>query len=176
MKRRKANSERLHITLPGLLSLALLAALFFKLSKDKTHRIKMTIINDTGKNLYLQLIEAGFNFIQAQYITAQAAHETDNFQSDIFQKNNNCFGMKLARVRQTTAIGERKGHAIYASLKDCIEDYKIYYQVRKFNTVYSNLGAFIKALKEKAYFEADEETYLKGCTFFYNLYFNGKTD
>lgn len=134
----------------------------------------MTIINDTGKNLYLRLIEAGFNFIQAQYITAQAAHETDNFQSDIFQKNNNCFGMKLARVRQTTAIGERKGHAVYKGLADCIEDYKIYYQVRKLNTVYSNIGAFVKALKEKAYFEADEETYLKGCTFFYNLYFNGK--
>lgn len=159
---------------PGLLLSALLAALFFQHLKDKTRRIKMTIINDFGKDLYLLLIEAGFNFQTAKYITAQAAHETDNFQSDIFKKNNNCFGMKLARVRKTTATGERKGHATYSNINDCIEDYKIYYQVRKFTTIHSGLVAFVEALKKAAYFEAPYETYLKGCTFFYNLYFNGE--
>jgi uncharacterized FlgJ-related protein len=48
-------------------------------------------------------------------VLAQARLETGNFTSKVFRENNNLFGMKLPRVRNTTAIGEQNSHATYAN-------------------------------------------------------------
>jgi len=53
----------------------------------------------------------GFTEEMSKLITAQAGFETGNFTSVIFKENNNLFGMKLPKVRKTTAIGENRGHA-----------------------------------------------------------------
>lgn len=133
---------------------------------------KTTIINKDASDLYFLLVEKGFNYQQARYITAQAGHETGDFKSKIYKQNHNCFGMKLALVRQTTAIGEKYGHAVYKSVESCVEDFKIYYKGFKYLTVYSSLKAYIEAIKKRGYFEADLTEYYNGCSNFLKLYFS----
>jgi len=131
----------------------------------------MNSINEIGRDVYLRLIEAGFNSLQAQYITAQSAHETANFTSQIYTENNNLFGYKY--VGQQIAKGSKNNHAYYESIADSIKDYKRYYNLRGYPTVFPSLAEFVKTLKRNYYFEAPEAEYLNGVKHFYNLYFNG---
>jgi len=167
-----ANSGNSRTLSRGLVFWLLSGALFLTLLKNMNRRKKMTTINEGARKFYFDLLEEEFNYLTARYIFAQAAHETGNFTSDIFKNNNNLFGMKLPRVRNTTAIGERKGHAIYRSTIDSIKDFKIYFKASKLMQTFTSPGAYVKALKERKYFEADEKEYLNGVEYFYNLYFN----
>ena len=56
----------------------------------------------------------------------QAILETGSFTSDIFYKGGNCFGMRLARIRETTAIGKYNYHAKYRHWFDSVKDYKLF--------------------------------------------------
>lgn len=68
------------------------------------------------------LDEAGVKF--PDVVFAQALVES-GFKSPIFREGNNALGMKLARSRNTTAIGELRGHAAYKDWKACIQDYAL---------------------------------------------------
>lgn len=68
---------------------------------------------DTANRIFNQAIRNGMPETLAEFITAQAAHETDGFTSDIFQACNNCFGYKW--VGQSTALGPCPGHPAYAA-------------------------------------------------------------
>lgn len=132
----------------------------------------MTTINETGKDVYLRLIEAGFTPITAQYITAQAAHETANFTSTIFLQNNNLFGYKYAG--QKAAQGEKNGHALYADIGKSIEDYARYFYLRGYPKVFNSITDFVTVLRKNGYFTAPLVEYIEGVKHFYNLYFNVK--
>ena len=157
--------------LRGLLSLLVLVVLWLVPYLEKRRQARMNTINEIGKQVYLYLLELGFSLNMARFITAQAAHETGNFNSTIFKENNNLFGMKLPAIRQTTATGEKRGHATYNTIEDSIKDFKIYYEVRKYLFNYSSIDTYVKDLKAKNYFEASEQDYKEGVKHFYNLYF-----
>jgi flagellum-specific peptidoglycan hydrolase FlgJ len=59
-------------------------------------------------------------------VLAQAKLETGHFKSTIFLENNNLFGMKQARSRPTTALGEHRGHAVYRNWRESLIDYVLY--------------------------------------------------
>jgi uncharacterized FlgJ-related protein len=59
-------------------------------------------------------------------VMAQAKIETGHFTSKVFRENHNLFGMKLARQRSTTAIGEQYNHAEYTSWRQSVVDYKLW--------------------------------------------------
>jgi len=59
-------------------------------------------------------------------VFAQARLETGNFTSKVFRENRNLFGMKLPRVRSTTAIGEQNNHASYIRWQHSVADYKLW--------------------------------------------------
>lgn len=164
------NSERSLITLRGFPIYLLLVVLFIWLLRTKNRQKRMSTINEIYKTIYQFLIIEGFNYKQAQYITAQAAHETGNFTSDIYLNNKNLFGMKNAG--QSLVIGTRKDHAVYASIEDSIRDYRKYYLRHNYLSYYETPESFVEALKREKYFEADLEAYKKGLVHFYNLYFN----
>jgi uncharacterized FlgJ-related protein len=77
------------------------------------------------ENLILYMKEIGMKFIPV--VLAQARLESGYYSSSIFRENNNLFGMKVARIRRTTNIGEHRGHALFKSWKDSVLDY-LYYQ------------------------------------------------
>jgi len=113
----------------------------------------------------------GFTEEMSKLITAQAGFETGNFTSVIFKENNNLFGMKLARVRKTTAIGENRGHAVYKSVEDCISDYWLYSKALNYLSVYSSVAAWVRELALKKYFEAKETDYKAAVEKWHKYYF-----
>lgn len=131
----------------------------------------MNTISKYGNELFFLLIEQGFLPDTAEMIVAQAAHETGNFSSPIFLLNNNPFGMKLPVQRRTTATGEARGHAVYDSLDDAVEDYGLYYKARKYPLAWTDTDTFVEALKRNNYFENDIETYKTAVRKFHTLYF-----
>lgn len=58
------------------------------------------------------------------YPLAQACIESANFTSSVFDRYNNCLGMKAPNKRETTCTNKGQGgYANYESVMDGIEDY-----------------------------------------------------
>lgn len=57
---------------------------------------------------------------------AQSMEETGHWKADLFKEAHNLFGMKLAVVRPTTAVGELRGHALYKNWRDSCIDYALF--------------------------------------------------
>jgi len=131
----------------------------------------MNISNKHGFDLYKLLIDQGFIHETAQLITAQAAFETGNFTSPIYLYQNNPWGMKLPKSRDTTATGSARGHAVYSSLQSAVKDYWLYYVYFKYPWTWQSVDAFVLALKEKGYFESPLSSYLRGVKKYHKLYF-----
>ena len=146
-------------------------------------KIILQILNPPGKMsfsrqpaakvLFDTLLDRGFSFIQAEYITAQAAHETGNFTSPVFLRNNNPFGMKYGSLREMDALPDRDldGYANYKDLNQAVNDFFLYYKYFNYRESYPDLESYIVALKERGYFEADLSAYLKSVQWFYKKYF-----
>jgi hypothetical protein len=66
------------------------------------------------------------NIKYPQIVLAQAELESGHFKSSIFKENNNFFGMKPAKLRPTTNKGENKGHAVFDTWRDCVNDYALF--------------------------------------------------
>ena len=56
-------------------------------------------------------------------IVAQYKLETGSGTSEVFKENNNLFGMKQARLRPSTALGENLNRAYYNNWKESVQDY-----------------------------------------------------
>ena len=78
----------------------------------------------TPENLSSEIQKLGIK--HPDVVLAQAKWESGHFKSKVFQENNNLFGMKLARQRNTTAVGENRGHAKYDNWQDSVKDYKLW--------------------------------------------------
>jgi len=94
------------------------------------------------------LVEALLEFgVEYPHIAmAQSIVETGHFKSVIFNENNNLFGMKLARRRETVATGENRGHAVYEHWRESVRDYKLWQE-------------YVKSVKPKHF--KSEEAYFR---------------
>lgn len=72
------------------------------------------------------VIDAGIRF--QDIVIAQAVCES-NFNSSVWKENNNPFGMKVAKSRNTTAIGQNRSHAKYKNWQMAVIDYAYYQAV-----------------------------------------------
>jgi uncharacterized FlgJ-related protein len=168
MRKSKRTSTNSATILLGSVFFLSLAALFLSSLKQWINRKKMITISKDGGTVYRLLKAAGFQEKFAQWITAQAAHETANFTSPIYQSNNNAFGMKF--MNQKTALGEKNGYAYYENIAGSVADYKRLYKSYGFVSI-GTVENFIKFLKSRQYFEANENDYLTAVKYFLNLYF-----
>jgi uncharacterized FlgJ-related protein len=96
-------------------------------------------------------------------LVAQAMHETGNFTSPVFYRNNNAFGMRLAQKRPTTAIGDpdKDNYANYDSIEDSVEDLKLWFDYHGIELKFDNIEDYSRTIKEKGYYEASFITYTK---------------
>lgn len=99
--------------------------------KDVDEEREVSLISSTPtelkfsrENLMIVIERSGIRF--PDIVFAQAVLETGHFRSDIFREGNNLFGMKVARSRPTTAIGEYSGHAMYDDWVSSVIDYALY--------------------------------------------------
>jgi uncharacterized FlgJ-related protein len=85
--------------------------------------------------IYDAALKGGFNPTSAKLVVAQARHETGNYTSNVFKKNNNLFGMKFVgqplATRGTPAPKSEWGcggtcnsdfYSKYASVSDSVQD------------------------------------------------------
>jgi len=83
--------------------------------------------------------------------------ETAGFTSRLFTSANNPWGMKMPKVRRSTAIGEitlnGSTWARYATLEKSAEDILLWMKARKFQPGIGNLYSFIQEMKRVGYFE-----------------------
>jgi len=59
-------------------------------------------------------------------IKQQILLESSHLKSDIALNNNNICGMRQAKSRITTAIGSRKGYAVFSDVSSCLLDRLLY--------------------------------------------------
>jgi len=101
------------------------------------------------------------NSFALRLVTAVAMHETNIFKSAIFRSNNNAFGMKMPQVRQTTAVMEQNGYAMYNSVLASIEDFELWFNFHKKPVVlFKSESELVNFMKSKGYFEDTLENYL----------------
>lgn len=86
--------------------------------------------------------------INQDYVIAQIRLETGNLTSQLCRENNNLCGMKLAKLRKTTATGQNEhGYATYKSWYDCVVDIGLWqqYYISKGRDL-SNYPAFLASV------------------------------
>lgn len=124
-------------------------------------------VNESYEEEIIRVLrEQGVGENLSQIILAQAKHESGNFSSVIFEENWNPFGMKQARVRQTTCIGTNRGHGVYSSLSDAVIDYVLWMKDRNVPFKGKCLKSYVMILKSKGYFEDDFDNYVRGMEYF----------
>jgi flagellum-specific peptidoglycan hydrolase FlgJ len=74
----------------------------------------------------IRLLLKEYKIMYPHIIEAQIKLETGYLKSELCKQNRNLFGMKYTNLRETTANGELNNHALYASFRKSILDYKIW--------------------------------------------------
>lgn len=102
----------------------------------------------------------------ADWIQAQAKHETANFTSDVVKRANNLFGMKNASEgRKFSQLGkavEGDPYRHYSNYNESIKDLIQWFEFTNFPTNIGTIDSYVAALKDRKYFGAPEEEYLNG--------------
>jgi uncharacterized FlgJ-related protein len=118
--------------------------------------------------IYNTLVENGVCDEMAKIIVAQAKHESASFNSKLFRKTNNPFGMMHPTRRQTTSKGTlamfdhttTKKFAVYDDIQCATLDYIYYMDTFHYPKDFTSIKSYVSFLKKKRYFEADEALYL----------------
>lgn len=93
-------------------------------------------------------------------IIAQAKVESANFTSNLFITQNNAFGMKNAKIRDTTGFPVKgTDFAFYDNLTDSIYDLILWFRSTNFPIV-SDVHTYVRKLKERGYFEENQSDYI----------------
>ena len=131
------------VIMVGLYSIWLASMVSHKEGKQQIQYVKVSkpyIIHDTiyiskeeqkQSSKALEYVESELISLNVRFVdiaVAQSIIESGSYTSDVYTKANNCFGMKLAKQRPTTAIGEYKGYAKYKNVRDCLIDYALWQQ------------------------------------------------
>jgi flagellum-specific peptidoglycan hydrolase FlgJ len=105
---------------------------------------KTVIIKKDSLNISQLLDKHKIKF--SHIVLAQAKLESNNFKSDLYKRNWNCFGMKVPAQRWTFAENTHDwgNYARYSSLENCIMDYKSW-QLSNTTTI-TNDNAYLQLL------------------------------
>lgn len=95
----------------------------------------------TSKSLYQVILLYNIEFPEVVY--AQAVLESSEFNSELFLRTNNLFGMKYPNVRKTTSSGKSKdGYAEYQHWISSVTDYQLWQKTNMKENVYSQSEYF----------------------------------
>lgn len=90
------------------------------------------------------------------YIVAQAKHETANFTSAVYRKNNNMFGMKNGNVLGPgelvgTMSPEGNTYAAYYTDFNSLEDLLRWFDAKKMPTTVDDAEGYARAVTDRGY-------------------------
>ena len=104
------------------------------IKKSKTSNLKSNqLLPFSEKNLGQELKNQGVMY--PDVAMAQSMLETGYFKSGIFLDNNNLFGMKHPKQRQTLSKGSNRGHASFNNWQDSVKDYKMWQDYNKLSNL-----------------------------------------
>ena len=92
---------------------------------DKEIEIVLSKHNEFSQTKLIERIKE-LNFKFPYIVLAQSKLETGNYTSNMFNENNNLFGMKQATIRLNMASGTQRGHAYYDNWTESLYDYALY--------------------------------------------------
>jgi hypothetical protein len=126
LKYKRISFMKLFLLFLGVLSLSS----FSVMSIVETYTIKVPVIvrvdemplTEINLRTEIQRLQIRFEDVVVKQFYLESAGGT----SSIAVENNNLFGMKVARLRPTTAMGENRNHAYYKSWQDCVTDYALW--------------------------------------------------
>lgn len=128
---------------------------------------------DIANRIYNQCRNDGIPDLLSQFITAQSAHETGGWTSDIFIDCNNGFGYKW--IGQSTALGPCSLHPAYAAYssieQSTTELTKWIYRRQREGSFPHNLNSIVTysqyatLLKNAGYFEDTLSHYIDGLSY-----------
>jgi flagellum-specific peptidoglycan hydrolase FlgJ len=122
---------------------------------ERRINVEYNIVN--YENLYRLILFYDIKF--PEVVFAQAILESNHFESDLFKKHKNLFGMKHPNLRQTTSEGKTEnGYASYVDWTNSIKDYQIWQK----NNMKSNVNSqedYLKLLIDRSY--AEDKNYTK---------------
>jgi hypothetical protein len=101
--------------------------------KEQKTSQKVDIKPFSEKNLAQELKNQGIMY--PDVAMAQSMLETGYFKSDIFLDNNNLFGMRQPKQRQTLSKGANRGHASFDNWQDSVKDYKMWQDYNKLSNL-----------------------------------------
>lgn len=97
----------------------------FKVPKDFYSNVEYnndSTLDDVTLYNHLLLMRANF----PKVILCQAKIESAQYSSQLYQRNNNLFGMKISGSRVTTAGEGRAGYKTYPSWRESVTDYVLW--------------------------------------------------
>ena len=80
------------------------------------------------RSLTLESLTEALYYMEVKHpeiVLKQALLESGHFTSALYRTNNNLFGMKRARQRETTATGQKRGYATYTHWSLSLKDYRL---------------------------------------------------
>jgi hypothetical protein len=133
---------------------------------------------DEGKYLATAKTRLLRNFNEDQagllslFMLSQSKHETDNFTSNVFKKNNNVAGYKDTSVsiwqqhpQPDTAV---KAYGYYVDPMDCVNEIADWLGRRKQDFAgVKTVSDYASKLKDNSYYEDSVENYTKRMTFYF---------
>jgi len=96
------------------------------------------------------------------YVIAQSKFETGNYQSSLFKRASNAFGMRIPTQRKSLRIGEDNNYSVYANVGDSLQDLMLYFEAANFPLSVSDVEDYAYQLEIRGYYTAPYEQYLKG--------------
>lgn len=91
----------------------------------KEDTVKLDPPKISKENLWKEILESGIKF--PEFAFAQAILESGTFTSRVFKTNNNLFGMKVPKKRETVAINKlSSGYAKYFHWTSSVQDYLLF--------------------------------------------------
>lgn len=136
-----------------LLSAGLLA-LFVLFLRGRSSKIIVTRAPEHLRNSLDQYAKAyGFDPSTVEFILALSALETGRWTSSLYENNNNPWGMRDVKQRQTTDLndGADGAFAVYKNIEAASLDFFYWLQARRAPKTFRDLRAFIEFTQSKGY-------------------------
>lgn len=102
------------------------SVLYISSRAQKTYTQIMFDISDPFTEDKVRVYLKEMNVKYPEVALAQMKLESANGTSKMFRENNNLFGMKLPKVRPTTALGEKNNHSYYSHWRQSVIDYAMW--------------------------------------------------
>jgi flagellum-specific peptidoglycan hydrolase FlgJ len=133
-----------------------------------------------ANRVYIAALKMGMSENFAKLITAQSRHESGNYNSSVFNTNNNSFGYKYFKgsIYQLKGQGKKSpegnSYAAYANIED--STFEVCAWLKRRWNIFKNVSTpeqYATALKKAGYYGDPISVYSKGVKKFYNEFVSG---